>query len=306
MIKPVYQTTYGKAYCTDSLNLMAEIKSNTIDLVITSPPFALRKKKSYGNVKPEEYLNWFLPFAKEIYRILKYNGSFILDIGGAWNKGQPTRSLYHYELLLKLCNSDRFFKLAQEFYWYNPAKMPTPAQWVTIKRIRVKDAVNPVWWLAKTNNPRASNRRVLKPYSKSMESLLRNGYNSGLRPSGHIVSKKWDKRHKGAIPPNIIIASNTRSSDNYISDCKKYNLEVHPARFVNAVPEFFIRFLTLKNNIVFDPFAGSNVVGKIAEDLNRKWISNDINLNYVIGSSFRFKGKGAKVYNKFIKNVALS
>jgi DNA modification methylase len=189
----------------------------------------------------------------------------VLDIGGSWNKGKPTRTLYHFELLLKLCGAHGPFKLAQEFYWYNPAKMPAPAQWVTVERVRVKDSINPIWWLAK-----ASNRRVLKPFTKSMENLLARGYNNGARPSGHVVSDKWSKRQRGAIPPNVIIAANTRSTDQYIQSCKERSLELHPARFVDAVPEFFIKFLTLRNDTVLDPFAGSNVVGSVAEGFTAK------------------------------------
>ncbi len=298
MIQPLYKTEFGKAYCADCLRIFSEIPSNSVDLVITSPPFALRRKKSYGNVSAEQYCDWFLPYAENISRILKKRGSFVLDIGGSWNKGVPTRSLYHFELLLRLCGNDGLFKLAQEFYWYNPARMPAPAQWVTVKRVRVKDAVNPIWWLAKSTNPKATNRRVLKPYTKSMEHLLANGYNHGLRPSGHVVSKKWGKRQKGAIPSNLIIAANTKSYDSYINACKERNLEVHPARFVEAIPEFFIKFLTRPSDIVLDPFAGSNVVGAVSEKLKRNWISIEINKEYVLGSAFRFNGVGETTCSK--------
>lgn len=301
MINSLYETKFGKAYCADSLEVMATLPNKSIDLVITSPPFALRRKKSYGNVSAEEYCDWFWPFAKSIARVLKTRGSFVLDIGGSWNKGVPTRTLYHFELLLRLCANNSLFKLAQEFYWYNPAKLPAPAQWVTIKRVRVKDSVNPIWWLSKSTRPLASNRRVLKPYTESMKNLLKRGYNKGLRPSGHIVSDKWSRPQKGAIPSNLIIASNTRSTDSYLRGCKQYEISVHPARFVEDIPEFFINFLTRPGHIVLDPFSGSNVVGAVAERLKRKWISIEISKEYVIGSAFRFDGKGDKVYNKYLK-----
>lgn len=160
--------------------------------------------------------------------------------------------------------------------------MPAPAEWVTIRRVRVKDAVNPIWWLAKSATPKASNRRVLKPYTKSMEEMLTRGYNEGPRPSGHVVSSKWGKRQKGAIPANLIIAANTRSTDSYLAGCREHGLEVHPARFVHAIPEFFIKFLTRPGDTVLDPFSGSNVVGEVAERLGRKWISVEINREYVL------------------------
>lgn len=288
--QPYYCTRRGKAYCADSLEFLAEVPTSSVNLVITSPPFALRRKKSYGNVSAAKYVDWFWPFAKEIQRILKPDGSFVLDIGGSWNKGEPTRSLYHFELLLRLCGDTGLFKLAQEFYWYNKAKMPAPGQWVTIERVRVKDAVQPIWWLSKTAHPKASNKWVLKPYSESMKTLLRKGYNDGPRPSGHVVSKKWGQNHGGAIPGNVIEVSNTKSSDSYLQACRERKLEVHPARFTNKVPEFFINFLTRPRNLVLDPFAGSNVVGYVAEKLKRRWISIEINEEYVAGSAFRFAG----------------
>ncbi|MEW5702282.1 MAG: site-specific DNA-methyltransferase [Candidatus Zixiibacteriota bacterium] len=292
-MEPIYRTKLGKAYCTDCLTFLQGMPRNSVDLVITSPPFALRRKKSYGNVSAENYCEWFLPIAQEIFRVLKRTGSFVLDIGGSWNKGEATRTLYHFDLLLRLCAPQGPFRLAQEFFWYNPAKMPAPAQWVNIERTRVKDAVNPIWWMSKTTTPKASNRRVLKPYSKSMEDLLSRGYNEGPRPSGHVVSGKWGRRQNGAIPSNLIVAANTKSHDPYITACKEFGLEVHPARFVRAVPDFFVRFLTLPGDLVLDPFAGSNVVGEVAESLGRGWLSVEVREEYVAGSAFRFNGTRA-------------
>lgn len=303
---PYYRTPLGRAYWGDALEILRTIPRNSVDLVLTSPPFALRRKKSYGNVSPEEYADWFWPFAQAIFTVLKPRGSFVLDIGGSWNKGEPTRTLYHFDLLLRLCVPRGPFHLAQEFYWYNPAKLPAPAQWVTIDRVRVKDAVNPIWWLAKSPRPKASNRRVLRPYTQSMEDLLHRGYNSGPRPSGHVISKAWGRRQKGAIPPNIIVAANTRSTDDYLQSCKAHHLEVHPARFVGAVPEFFVKFLTRPGNTVLDPFSGSNVVGKIAEGLERRWISIEIKEEYVVGSAFRFNGVGPIVYRQYASRAERS
>ena len=207
-LSPAYITRRGKAYCGNALEIMKSIKSSTVSLVVTSPPFALRNKKAYGNVAADKYVEWFWPFAREIYRVLRDDGSLVLDIGGAWNKGVPTRSLYQFELLLSLCGTG-YFRLAQDFYWYNRSKMPAPAEWVTVRRIRVKDAVNPIWWLSKGAFPKASNRRVLQPYSSSMHTLLRRGYNQGLRPSGHRVSAGWSKT-MAAQSPRILLKQQTR------------------------------------------------------------------------------------------------
>lgn len=188
-----YRTTQrGKIFLGDSLDLLrGRISDSSVDLIMTSPPFGLVRKKDYGNVDAHDYVEWFRQFGREFHRVLKDTGSLVIDIGGAWISGQPTRSLYHYELLLMLCK-EMGFHLAQEFYWWNPAKLPTPAEWVTVRRIRVKDAINCVWWLSKTPWPKASNRRVLVPYSDAMQTLLKVGYKAQLRPSESVLENGRD------------------------------------------------------------------------------------------------------------------
>ena len=284
-IQPAYATPFGSCYHADALDVLRELPDNSVALVVTSPPFALRRQKAYGNVEPSQYIEWFWPFAVEIHRVLRKDGSFVFDLGGAWNRGSGTRSLYQYELIIRL--SEMFF-LAQEFYWYNPSKLPTPAEWVTIKRTRVKDAVNMLWWLSKTETPNADNRRVLKPYSRSMKRLLRDGYEAAMRPSQHEISKHFRRDNGGAIPPNLLEVPNTVSGDEYLRRCREAGLPIHPARFPPPVPEFFVRFLTETGQLVVDPFAGSNVSGHVAERLERRWIAVEHNADYVAGSRLRF------------------
>jgi len=284
-----FGTPLGAACLGDSLALLRRLPDRCIDLILTSPPFALRRKKAYGNKDPDQYISWFMEYAQEFMRVLRTRGSLVIEIGGAWNRGQPTRALYHFQLLIALCQMQpRPFHLAQEFYWYNPAKLPTPAQWVTVERIRAKDAVNTIWWLSRSHRPVASNRRVLVPYGKAMRALLARGYNAGPRPSEHVISTKWARDNGGAIPPNILIVANTRSDDQYLRECREIGLRPHPARFPNEIPNFFIRFLTTPSALVLDPFAGSNVVGQEAERLGRRWIAMERSELYLQGASLRF------------------
>ena len=283
----LYTTTRGTAYVGNAAELLASIPNDSVSLVLTSPPFALRKKKEYGNPDADKYIEWFFPFAEQVHRILKPDGSFVIEIGGAWNPGHPTRSIYHYELMVSLVRNMNFH-LAQEFFWYNPAKMPGPAQWVTIERIRCTDSVNTIWWLSKTERPKANNRNVLQPYSDSMLKLIEKGYNSGPRPSGYVVSEKWQQNLGGAIPKNLLQISNTSSNDLYQRLCRENKIKPHPARLPTGIPKFFIEYLTSPNDMVLDIFAGSNVTGLVAEQLARNWIAFDINESYLEASKFRF------------------
>lgn len=285
--KPFYVTQYGAAYLGDAIDFLRQMGRNSVDLIVTSPPFALKRKKEYGNVDAKDYVPWFVEFGVEFKRVLKDEGSLVIDIGGTWVKGQPTRSLYHFELVIALVKT-LGFHLAQEFYWYNPSKLPSPAEWVTVRRVRVKDAIDPIWWLSKTPDPKASNRNVLKPYSDSMMKLLENGYEAKLRPSGHDISEKFSTDNKGAIPPNLLELANTDSNSSYLRACREHNIKPHPARFPHGLPEFFIKFLTDPGDLVVDPFAGSNITGEVAERLQRHWLAFELVEEYLEGSKFRF------------------
>jgi len=284
----VHETSLGLIYHGDSLEVMKAIKPVSVSLVMTSPPFALTRKKDYGNKQEDDYLEWFRHFAEQFRRILRDDGSLVIDLGGAWKPRMPVRSLYHFKLLIMLCE-EYDFHLAQEFYWWNPSKLPTPAEWVNVRRIRVKDGVNTVWWLSKTPWPRASNRRVLQPYSDSMKTLLSNGYKPMLRPSGHDISGKFSINNGAAIPPNLIAIPNTESNSSYLRYCKETGVNAHPARFPAALPEYFIRMVTDPGDLVLDPFAGSCVTGEVAERLGRKWACVEIVESYLRGAKGRFK-----------------
>lgn len=296
-VESYYETSSGVAYLGDSRELLKTLPDSCVNLVFTSPPYALHFKKEYGNVSKADYVEWFLPFAREIYRVLADDGSFVLNIGGTWNAGSPTRSLYHYKLMIALVE-DLGFHLAQECYWYNPAKMPVPAEWVTVRRVRVKDSVEHVWWLSKTPFPKADNRKVLKPYSPDMIRLAQRGVRATVRPSGHNITSSFDKISSGgSIPSNVLedqvatemlIAGNNSANDTYTIRCKEAAIKIHPARFPAALPEFFVKLLTDEGDLVVDPFAGSNTAGAVAERLGRRWVGIELLEEYLEASKFRF------------------
>jgi site-specific DNA-methyltransferase (cytosine-N4-specific) len=284
---PSYRTALGAMVQGDASDLLRELPASSVNLVVTSPPYALHFKKEYGNVDKSAYVKWFLPFAEQIHRVLADDGSFVLNIGGSYNAGKPTRSLYHYRLLLALCD-ELGFHLAQECFWYNPAKLPTPAEWVNVRRMRIKDSVEYVWWLSKSPFPKANNRNVLTEYSPDMKRLLIKGYKAKQRPSGHNITGKFQQDQGGAIPSNLLERGNNESNSAYIKRCAEAKQKAHPARFPAALPEFYTRFLTDERDVVLDPFAGSNTTGFVAESLQRRWLGFELEPRYVENSQLRF------------------
>src|SRR5258706_13528667 len=146
-LQPAYSTQLGSSFCGNSLDLLRVLPDNSINLVITSPPFALLREKDYGNESQENYLGWLSEFAKLVFKKLKVDGSFVLDIGGAYQKNFPIRSLYNFKIPIMFVEEIGFF-LAEDFYWFNPSKLPSPIEWVNKRKIRVKDAVNNIWWFS--------------------------------------------------------------------------------------------------------------------------------------------------------------
>ena len=260
-----------------------------VQLVFTSPPFPLNRKKRYGNRQGQQYLRWLAGFGPLLADFLTADGSIVIEMGNAWEPGRPTMSTLAIESLLAFKEGANLH-LCQEFIWHNPARLPSPIQWVNIDRIRVKDSFTRLWWLSPTSCPKANNRAVLVEYSDSMKKLLRQKrYSSGRRPSQHDIGKRSFLRDNGgAIPGSVLTYPNTNANSRYRSYCRARGIDRHPARMPVELAEFFIRFLTDKKDIVLDPFGGSNTTGLAAETLGRQWLSIEANSDYAEGAKGQF------------------
>lgn len=279
----------GKAEIVLQLPRYTKELNSKVDLIFTSPPFPLNTKKKYGNQQGEAYVDWLADFAPLFKELLTTQGSIVLELGNAWEPGKPVMSTLALKALLAFLERGGF-TLCQQFVWYNPARLPTPAQWVNIERIRVKDSYTHLWWMALSDRPYADNRQVLTKYSGSMLKLLKTQrYNDGKRPSQHNIGKKsFLKNNNGAIPSNLITIANTQASSSYLKYCRDRDLSPHPARMPPALVEFFIKFLTRPKMLVLDPFAGSNTTGAAAESLGRRWLAIEPTESYLVGSRGRF------------------
>jgi site-specific DNA-methyltransferase (cytosine-N4-specific) len=302
---PIYSTALGSMYQGDSKEVLASEglahAKGQVQLVFTSPPFPLNTKKRYGNLQGEEYIEWFSDFAPRLTEFLKDDGSIVVEIGNAWEPGRPIMSTTVLKALLEFLDKGGL-NLCQEFVWYNPARLPSPVQWVNRDRIRVKDAFTRIWWMSPSDFPKADNRKVLREYSKDMKKLVETGkYNAGKRPSQHAIGEtSFARDNGGAIPPNVIDgdeatpvttllkATNTHSRDQYQLFCRDREMPLHPARMPADLAEFFVKFLTDKGDLVMDPFGGSNTTGAMAEREERRWLSIEAQWGYAAASVSRF------------------
>lgn len=289
-----YTTPRGKMFCASAEAFNSSPFAGTykgkVQLIFTSPPFALNRKKRYGNLTGQAYVDWLAGLAGPFRRLLKPDGSVCIELGNAWEPRSPTMSTLATRALLAFLEEGRFV-LCQQFVCYNPARLPTPAQWVNVERIRVKDSFTHIWWMAPSERPKADNRRVLKEYSAAMRKLLTcRRYNAGPRPSEHrIGASSFLRDNKGAIPSNVLTFANTSATDEYLVFCRHQGLKPHPARMHPGLPEFFIKFLSAPRNLVMDPFAGSNTTGAVAERLKRRWIAIEPRECYIQTSVGRFE-----------------
>ncbi|MBA2084698.1 PvuII DNA methyltransferase [Dehalococcoides mccartyi] len=318
-----YETHLGKYIVGDSIEILAgetgKELANKVQLILTSPPFPLNNKKRYGNKQGPDYREWFTHLAEVFAPLLTDTGSIVIELGNAWEPGRPIQSLLPLESLLGFVNNEQAgLRLCQQFICYNPSRLPTPAQWVTVNRMRAIDSYTNIWWMSKSDFPKADNRRVLRPYSASMKSLLkRRTYNSGKRPSEHqIGAESFLKNNGGSIThnvleieaidpgreprlPNIFSIANTSSNDFFSRTCRERKISLHPARMPLELACFYIEFLTEAGDLVFDPFAGSNVTGFAAELLQRKWMAIEIDEGYARQSSVRFEDPSIETSIKY-------
>jgi DNA modification methylase len=287
---PAYETPLGKQYIGDSRELLQQLPPESVDLIVTSPPFALVRKKRYGNEDQGEYVAWLAKFGEAARVVLRDTGSFVLDLGGAYRPGVPVRSLYNYRVLLEFCDV-LGYHLAEEFFWHNTAKLPSPIEWVNKRKIRAKDAVDTVWWFSKTEFPKADVKQVLSQYSDRMRALLKDPesfYRPKRRPSEHSIGSSFAIDNGGAIPSNLLQFPNTESTSHYLRTCRALGQGPHPARFPSDLPRFFVRFLTEPGDVVLDIFSGSNTTGAVAEQERRRWLSFELDPTYARLSAVRF------------------
>lgn len=248
----------------DCLKILKTFPSNSVDLIVTSPPYADRRIKTYGGVKPENYVNWFLPIGEQLLRVLKPAGTFILNIKEKAENGE--RHTYVLELILEMRKIGWLW--TEEFIWHK--KNSYPGKWPN----RFRDSWERLLQFNKDRKFNMYQEAVMVPIGDWSKNRLKNlSETDKIRDNAKNGSgfgkniSNWTERDK--VYPNNVL--------HLATECNNKN---HSAAFPEALPEWFINLFTKEGDTVLDPFMGSGTTVIVAERLFRKGIGIEIFSDY--------------------------
>jgi len=288
-----FETRFGFAIWSDCRTLFSSL-NEPISLCLTSPPYALRCARAYGNPTEAEYVDFIVRSLEPIVKNLVDGGSIALNISNdIFEAGLPSRSLYQERLILALHDRLGLSKM-DTLIWSNKSKAPGPYQWASRKRVQLNVAWEPVVWM--TNNAskvRSDNRRILNPHTAKHQQLIDAGgeKRTGVYSDGayRIKPGSFGNQTEGSIQRNIIEVGHRCSRQNLVRRYQEQEgLPRHGAPMPYALADRLVRFLTEPGDLVVDPFGGSLTTGDAAEQNGRRWLSTDITLEYLQGGRVRF------------------
>lgn len=249
-----------KLYHGDCGEILKTFPDHCIDLIFTSPPYADQRKKTYGGIAPDQYVDWFLPISNELLRVLKPTGTFILNIKEKTSHGE--RHTYVLELILAM--REQGWLWTEEFIWHK--KNCYPGKWPN----RFRDAWERLLQFNKSRKFTMYQEAVMVPVGDWAKSRLKNlSTTDKIRDNSRVGSgfgkniSNWLER-KMAYPTNVL---------NLATECNNKN---HPAAFPQALPEWFIKLFTKEGDVVLDPFMGSGTTNIIAQKMRRTSIGIEI------------------------------
>ena len=256
----------NKIHLGDCLDIMRKMPSDYIDLIVTSPPYADARQHTYGGISPDEYTNWFIQRAKEMYRILKPSGSFVLNIKEKAVEGE--RHPYVIELILAL-KKQVGFRWVEEYIWHKTTA--APGKW----KYRFRDSWERLLHFSKTKDFKMRQDAVRIPIGDWTGPRLKNMSQNDRYRMESATQSKVGRRISAWEGKNSVYPSNVLHKPPVCHNTG------HSAAFPEWLPEFFIKLFTDKNDVVLDPFSGSGTTFKVASNLQRIPIGIEINPDYI-------------------------
>lgn len=249
----------------DCEQILREIPDNSVDLIFTSPPYADQRKSTYGGVKPDEYVDWFLPKAKEFYRVLKPTGTFVLNIKERVVNGE--RHTYVIELILELRKQGWLW--TEEFIWHK--KNSYPGKWPN----RFRDNWERLLQFNKQRKFNMYQEAVMVPVGDWAKDRLSNLSNTDRQRDESKVGSGFGKNISNWIGRDEVYPNNVL----YLAtECANRN---HSAAFPIELPSWFIKLFTKPEDLVLDPFIGSGTTAVAAVQLGRNYIGIDTEAEYI-------------------------
>ena len=244
----------------DSLEIMRNMPDNSIDLIITSPPYADQRKSTYGGVTVDQYVQWFLPFTEQMLRILKPSGTFVLNIKEKVVDGQ--RSTYVMELIFAMKKQGWLW--TEEFIWHK--KNCHPGKWPN----RFRDSWERLLQFNKTKNFRMNQDQVKVPIGDWSKSRLKNLSEKDKKRDNSSVGSGFGKNISNWVGKETVYPSNV------LHLATESGNKNHSAAFPTSIPNWFIRLFSDENDVVLDPFLGSGTTCFVAQELNRQSIGIEL------------------------------
>jgi DNA modification methylase len=291
-----YSTDLGVAIWGESQDIFRRLDV-PVSLIFSSPPYALRKARNYGNPDEREIVAFICEILAPVIEALAHDGSLVLNVSqDIFMQNSPARSTYLERLVLTIC--DRFgLHLTERLVWSNPSKAPGPIQWASKTRQQLNVGYEPI--LVFCRNPlawKADNRRVLQPHTERHQKLMAAGgekreasYSDGAYK---IREGSFGRVTEGRIPKNVLtLGQRCRYGIQYNKACKELGIPSHGAGMPFTVPEFMIQWLTEPGDMVIDPFGGRGMSGLAAELLGRRWMIGENQLEYIRGGAELFRGR---------------
>ena len=247
-------------YLGDCKEQLGNIADNSVDLIITSPPYADSRKNSYGGIHPDHYVQWFLPISQELLRVLRPTGTFVLNIKEKVVNGE--RHTYVLELILEMRKQGWLW--TEEFMWHK--KNSHPGKWPN----RFRDGWERLLQFNKEKKFQMHQESVMVPVGDWAKARLRNLSETDKKRDDSKVGSGFGKKISNWVGRDFVYPDNVL---HLATECNNKN---HSATFPNALPEWFIKLFTKENDLVLDPFMGSGTSVIVASRMGRRAIGIEI------------------------------